>query len=121
MQSKSLRLLGTFLTIAITGCATKEPWQQSANKPPRFADRVEVLVYEQPKMPPLPKIDIFDETQTIQKSHRRIALLTCHGVAREEVAMTKALIYRARMMGADAVVIVSPNGRNFRAQAVVYE
>ena len=71
----------------------------------------------------------------IQKQYKEIALLTCDGTVNEELVMTEAIIYRARMIGADAVLILQRNNYQegvgplgggatrsvYRAKAVVYE
>jgi hypothetical protein len=72
-------------------------------------------------------VDVFDEGQTIQRPYKEIALLNCEGTRAEEAAMTGAIIYRAQMIGANAVIILPPfhsgwgDRRVYRAKAVIYE
>jgi len=64
-----------------------------------------------------------------------IALLTCEGARDEEAVMTNAIHYRAKLMGADAVIAGAVSAQDdynqasghrgsrrvYRARAVVYE
>ena len=38
------------------------------------------------------------------RKHRLIALITCEGAYHEEAVMTEAMLFKARQLGADAVV-----------------
>ena len=48
-------------------------------------------------------LDIYD-TKPPERPYKVIALLTCEGAPKEEVVMTRAIFYRARMLGADAML-----------------
>jgi len=73
------------------------------------------------------KVDVFDDPKSVQKPYKEIALLNCEGTPKEEAPMTAAIIYRARMLGANAIIILPPSRsgwgdrRVFRAKAIVYE
>ena len=139
-------LLYSALLIALfaAGCATTtEPWQQKANNPARHAARVKIVMYDPSPRDKRERIDVITDSRTIQRRFKEIALLTCEGALHEEPEMTEANIYRARMLGADAVIIESAHGYQqggpiiwgprggfgggssgravFRATAVVYE
>ena len=122
------------LTVAFfAGCAT-QPSQPGAEKPPQHAGRVKVLMYDSSPRTKSDQIEVFEGTHTPGKPYKEIALLTRDGTPNEELVMTQAIIYRARMMGADAVIIVPQNsyqegigpfgggsGRSvYRAKAVVW-
>jgi hypothetical protein len=125
----------SIVALFVAGCASERS-PQGAQKPPEHADRVQVAMYDSSPRAKLEHIDVFDETQSIQRPHKIIALLTCEGRVDEEGVMTEALIYRARMMGADAVMILPPyvyrdaprppyhgssTRKVYRAKAAVYE
>lgn len=98
-------------------------------------------MYDPTPRPKTTRLDIYD-TKPPTRPHHVIALLTCEGAPKEEAAMTMAIMYRARMMGADAImradtsftqegggIIVGPRGGFgggsntrcvFRARAIVY-
>jgi hypothetical protein len=128
------------LPLALIGCST--PLPEGAEKPPEHARRVQVAIYDSTSRPKTTHLDVYD-TQLPQRPYKEIALLTCEGEPQEEAAMTTAILYRARMLGADAVMsagtavtqkgggfIVTPRGGFsggvdtrcvFRAKAIVYE
>lgn len=129
------KLFAAFLiTLLVAGCATTP----GADQPPKHAKRVKLVVYDSSPRSKLDHIDVFDQTQPITKPHKNIALLTCEGAAHEEPEMTEAIIYRARMLGADGVIILPINSYQqgdlfirgsggggggrcvFRGEAVVY-
>jgi hypothetical protein len=128
MNRISQLLIILVVVLSVAGCATR-PSEQNA-KPPKHANRVKLLMYDSSPRNVLEHIDVFDGTHPIQRPCRDIALLTCEGRPNEELVATEALIYRARMMGADAVLILpwykyqknlSAVGTMFRAKAMVYE
>lgn len=108
------------------GCAT-QPSQPGADKKPRHAGRVQIVMFDTTPRDKVDHIDFFDVTHTVLKPHKDIAILTCEGTPREESPMTEAIIYRSRIMGANAVVMLPPSRsgwgdrRVFRAKAMVYE
>jgi hypothetical protein len=114
----------------LAGCAATTS-QNAGEKPPRQAKRAKVVMYDSASRPSRDHIDIIEETQRIQKPYKSIALITCEGAAHEETEMTQAIIYRARLLGADAVIMMTPRsaGMNsfdslrcvFRGEAVLYK
>lgn len=127
------------LASGLVGCSTVQP---TPEKPPEHAQRVQVLAYDTIHRPPTAHLDIYD-VKAPTRTFKVIALMTCEGAAKEEVVMTKAMFYRARMLGADGVVpadstmttqgtfnVVTPRGgvgggggtrAVFRLRAIVYE
>ena len=125
-----MKLLPLFSALLVTlftaGCASNSEHKETEKKP-KHAARVQVAMYDTSPRPKSDHMDIFDETKPIQKPHKDVALLTCEGTPREEAEMTEAIIYRARLMGADAIIILPPSRsgwgdrRVFRAKAVSYD
>ena len=122
------------------GCATGPgPQQQGVETPPQHAKRVQVVMYDPTTRPESKNLDIYD-TKEPDRPYKVIALLTCEGAPKEEAPMTAAIFYRARKMGADAVLHsdtsfgesgIGVGGRGgfgflsgtrcvFRARAIVY-
>lgn len=128
------------LALVVAGCATTS--QQEVETPPKHAKRVQVVVYDSTVRSKTSHLDVYD-MKPPQRPYKAIALLTCEGTPKEEAAMTTAILYRARMMGADAVMTANTSftqegggfimgshggfggGSNtrcvFRARAIVYE
>ena len=113
------------ITLLVAGCATT-PSQQRADQPPKHAKRVQIGMYDASPRGKSDHVDVYDETHPLLKPHNDIALVTCEGTPSEESPMIEAIIYRARMLGANAVIILPPSRsgwgdrRVFRAKAVVY-
>jgi hypothetical protein len=114
------------LTLFAMSCASNSAHQGTEAKP-KHAARVQVAMYDTSPRAKSDHMDIFDETRPIQQPHKDVALLTCEGTPREEAEMTEAIIYRARLMGANAIIILPPSRsgwgdrRVFRAKAVTYD
>ena len=111
------------IALFAVGCAT-------GPEAPKHVDRVEVLVYDTTQRSKSDHLDRYEESQTIERPFKEIALLTCEGACKEEVVMTEAIFYRAKNLGADAVVqLQSHSGMNregshrcvFRYKAIAYE
>jgi hypothetical protein len=100
----NIRHLAPLLVIAlsIAGCSSTPP-QQSHEKPPPKANRVQILMYDTTPRTPTANLDICGSTEPT-RPHKVIALLTCEGAVDQEVIMTTAILYRARQIGADAVM-----------------
>ena len=89
-------------------------------------------MYDKTPRPPKEKIEVYD-AKLPGKPYKEIASLTCEGAPREEAVMMEAILYRARHLGADGVIIQPPdrmaewNGlgighrRVFRASAILYD
>jgi hypothetical protein len=115
--------------LIISGCGTTGP---DGQKPPQHAKRVKVVTYDARPRPLTQNLDVYD-AKLPSKAFKEIASLTCEGAPNEEAAMTQALLYRARLLGADGAIIVPPdrtmewNGfggssrRVFRCKAIVYD
>lgn len=140
MKRRTL-LTSLSLAMVVAGCGTTSQ-QQGAGEPPEYADRAQVAMYDSSTRPQTSHVDVYDTTPP-QRPYKVIALITCEGAPRHEAVMTTAILYRARTIGADAVmnadtaftqkgggVIWSRRGGFgggsetrcvFRARAIVYE
>jgi hypothetical protein len=138
MKALIIALAGVLI---FTSCASNSP-QAVAEKPPRFSDKVEVLVYDDTSRPKTTHLDIYEDKQP-EKAFKVIALITCDGDPKDEADAVTAIFYRARQLGAQGVMsaaTVSTEksdplyiGRGwgfgggsgtrsvFRAKAIVYE
>ena len=139
MQMKRLSL-AMLITLMSVGCATDKSAKPMAEKPPAFAKRVEVAAYDSAPRDKSEHVDVFDDSKLAQKPFKEIGLLTCEGTVKEEGAIKQAITYRARMMGANAIIMLTENtykedyqwrgvfrqGHDrvrtiYRAKAVIYE
>jgi hypothetical protein len=101
MKGKHIFLLLT-AACAINGCSSTSS-QRASDKPPPKADRVQVLMYDTAPRPKTDHLDFCGPNPPL-RPHKIIALLTCEGAVDQEAVMTTAIYYRARQMGADAVI-----------------
>lgn len=122
----SLRLPALLLlTVIAFGCASAPT---DGEKPPKHAKRVQVALYGSTPRPATATLDVLDAPPS--RPHKDIAMLTCDGENEEEAVMTRAILWKARQIGANAVVRLPPdvrrggfgipNGRVYRYQAIVY-
>ena len=128
------RLQLLVIALILSACSTAP--KQAADQPIKHADRVKVATYDSSPRPASARLDVYDLSRDAQanpapKAHKVIALLTCEGGAQEEAEMMNAIMYRARQLGADGVVILPPDRtyglwsalgerRIFSAKAIVY-
>ena len=120
-------LMSLTLALVVTGCVTTTP-QQGSEAIPRHAKRVQVALYGSTPRPSTTSLDVYDASPA--RPYKEIALLTCDGENSEEGVMTQAILWRARKIGADAVVRLQPdtrhggfgipNGKIYRYTAIVY-
>ena len=101
MKNTNLLLL-LIAAFAVAGCSST-PSQQSHEKPPPKASRVQILTYDITSRPATDHLDVCGSTPP-QRPYKVIALLTCEGAVDQEVVMDTAIYYRARQIGADAVM-----------------
>jgi hypothetical protein len=74
-----------------------------ASKGPRYASSVQVALYTSETYPPTTELDIFDNLDPLPP-HRVLGLLMREGYHRDEGLILTALIWRAKQMGANAIV-----------------
>lgn len=128
------KIIALVVLIIVTGCATQTTdGHKLTRRELQCLKRVTVLMYDTTPRSPSKTVDLFDETRPITKANKEIAFLTCEGAAKEEIDMTKGIIEKARLLGADAIVILGANMGSdfqmghggsravFRAKAVVYQ
>jgi hypothetical protein len=116
-----------FLLAVVCGCHSTPKNPQPRVLEPRHAQRVKLVMYSTSYATNRTgTVEFFDVTRKLEQPCKDIALLTCEGLPHEEAEMTEAIIYRAKLMGANAVVMLEPSRsgwgdrRVFRAKAVVW-
>ena len=123
--------LGVTVLLAC-GCRSTPP---DPNAPPRYADKVQVISYDSTPRPFNPNIQVFSGYGAMQgRSRHPIADLMKMGWPNDQALIMNALIWRAKSLGADGVVLLPPRfaawvsipfgrvGRqfNFQAEAFVW-
>ncbi|MBI3880958.1 MAG: hypothetical protein HY301_12980 [Verrucomicrobia bacterium] len=119
--------------IVLAGCSSTPT--EKTEKPPDHMKRVQFIAYDNIQRPMTASLEVF--TDPPARKHKIIALITCEGAYHEEIVMTKAILFKARQLGADAVIKIPEStaktgsgtlygfhsgGRSvFRANAIVFE
>jgi hypothetical protein len=120
------------ILLLIIGCSST-PVSTSGETPVRYARYVQVATFDSSPRSATTKLDIL-QTPPIKKNHV-IAELTIDGSAENEGKLINALAWKARQLGADAMVVLNPVGQRnydalgipeethwiFRADAIVYD
>jgi hypothetical protein len=101
MKYKNLFLMLVTVT-ALTGCATNSSQKANDKKPP-YANNVQILMYDSAPRPKTDHVDVYD-TKLPGKPYKVIALMTYEARPDEEIVVTRAVLYRARQMGAQGVI-----------------
>ena len=103
MRTESIKIvMASLLVMALaSGCASTSS-QQSHEKPPPKANRVQVAMYDTTPRAPTTALDYWG-VNSPKRPFKLIALLTCEGAPDQEAIMTAAIYYRARQLGANAV------------------
>jgi hypothetical protein len=123
-------LLSTLLLLV--GCSST-PVSTSGDPPVRYARYVQVATFDFSPRSATAKLDIL-QTPPTRKNHV-IAELTIDGSAENEGKLINALAWKARQLGADALVVLTPVGQRnydalgipeethwiFRANAIVFD
>lgn len=93
-------ILALLIVATLAGCSTKK--SAVADAPPKYAKHVQCVQYDTTPRPAKESIEVL--VQPPNRKYKVIALLTAEGSYKEEVVMTRAIVYRARQLGADAVL-----------------
>jgi hypothetical protein len=97
MKTSSFKLL-ILAALIVAGCSTTD----NADAPPKHMKRVQFVQYDTTARSMKASIEVFDQPPA--RKYKVIALITCEGAYHEEIVMNKAIMYKARQLGADAVI-----------------
>jgi hypothetical protein len=117
----------------LTGCHT---YDVNGTTPVRYANTVQVISLDSTQRPFSKAIEIFQNPDELHgRAYRKIALLSHEGWPNDETLLVNALIWKAKSLGADGVILM-PSTRNgyefnafahsgvsytFHAQAIVFD
>lgn len=112
------------MLLLLVGCNTMPPATvPSAGDPPvRYVQYIKVANYDSSTHPATSKLTIFREVPNLK--YHTIATLTVSGTADKEGALVNALAWKARQLGADSIIILTPSHPHrdewiFRADAIL--
>ena len=99
--------------LALTGCRTTVAYPEA---PPRYGESVQVIAYDTTPRPFNEAVQVFSNPQDVQGRPRHpIAELEKVGWYRDRALIENALIWRAKSLGADGVILLPPNFGEFEA------
>ena len=116
------------VTAILVFCSCRTHFDPALGKPPRAAGDVQVAISDTTPRPIMARLDVFKEPPT--RPNKEIATMIAFGGPEAEGMFLEAMMYHARRLGADAVVIQEPvisrntfgvpNKRTFQCKAIVY-
>ena len=115
MKTKLLLLL---VTLAVAGCHS---YNVNSNWPVRYASGVQVTPYTSSPHSRLTTIEVFDNSSQVTRPYHRLARLSRGGHRSDKGRITNALIWRARQMGADAIILEPNNTRFYEGTTIIYD
>lgn len=99
--------------IVAAGCASSTP---DPNAPPRYGTSIQVVSYDSTPRPFNPDIQVFNNPNDVQGRPRHpIAQLVRVGWPNDQALIQNALIWRAKSLGADGVILFPPQYGGFVA------
>lgn len=99
-MNKIITPIALFITlVTLAGCETTK---DISEKPPKHIKRVQCVQYDNTPRPMAANVEVL--VNPPDRKFKVIALITCEGAYHEEVVMTEAILYKARQLGADAVL-----------------
>ena len=89
----------------ITGCHS---YDVNGSRPVRYASGVQVRQYDFTQRSPSKHIEIFDQYHPVSGSYTEIAYLSHQGYLHDENLVENALVWRARQLGANGIILLPP-------------
>ena len=95
------------LLACCAGCATTTP-VATADKPPRYASRVQVARYDATERSVRPEFAVYADAASVPRPYRIIALVSHNANPEDQALMMQAIAWRARQLGADGMIVLPP-------------
>src|SRR5690242_1574586 len=106
-QYRSLTLTVLLCLSCAVGCAARSGG--SDDEPVRYANSVSAAMYDTTRRAPVPTLEVFQSDQELAgRPHHVIALLSREGYPRDEGLVMNAIAWRARHLGAGAMIVLPP-------------
>jgi hypothetical protein len=119
-----MKIIFMLATLLLLVSCSSTPVSTSGEPPVRYARYVKVAIYDSTSRPATDKLTVIRETPT--RKYHTIATLTIDGTAEKEGELVNALAWKARQMGADSILILTPLHPHrdewiFQADAIVMD
>ena len=107
------------LCVLITGCQEYTVNSKTGERVPRYAGRIQVALYDQTTRPENPNFEVFARPEDVKRPYKIIALLAHEANPEDEAMMMNAIAYRAKKLGADAMIVLNQQANNAQVNQVV--
>ena len=95
--------------IVLTGCHS---YDVNGTAPVRYASGVQVIMLDRTKRDPSPTIETFESAADVKRPYHAIAILSREGYLRDGQMIVNAILWRARMAGANGVILLGVGSGN---------
>jgi len=95
------------------GCSTT-PSGNPADPAPKYAGRINVARYDVTPRVPSTAFEVFTRADEVQQPYKIIALLSHESKPKDSGLMINAIAWRARQLGADAMILLPPQETGLR-------
>src|SRR5579859_2086553 len=116
MMKTKILLFALAAVTTFVGCTTPLFDDNPPPNPPPKANRVQILMYDSTPRPIATQLNVIGPNPPA-RPYKVIALLTCEGRLDQEAVMMTAIYYRARLIGADAVI--NPNAVTAQSEPIL--
>ncbi|MGC9944468.1 MAG: hypothetical protein ABSE48_21800 [Verrucomicrobiota bacterium] len=100
-----MKMLAAFAaTLLLTGCYS---YDVNGSRPVRYASGVQVATYDSTPRQPSASVRAFQSPAEVQRPYHVIALLSREGYLRDEGLIVNALVWRAKQMGANGIILLN--------------
>jgi len=107
MKTKFIILASVVVLLA--GCHN---YDVNGTAPVRYANSVFVTVLDPSKRKPTKSIELFANEDKIKRPHHVIAILSREGYLQDQGMIVNALIWRAKQLGAEGIILLGALGGN---------
>ena len=114
---QNLRRPSTTILCAVL-CLSACSSHKDPNAPPRYASSVIITSYTTTTYPPTHDLTVYNQGDKIPP-HKIIAMLSRHGHERDQGKILNAIAWKARQLGAQAIILLDPREPGSEYSAVV--
>ena len=112
---KTYLVILSLTALSLTGCHS---YDTNSTKPVRYADGVQVISIDSTPRKFSPTLEVFQNADELKgRPYHKIALLSRNGWPDDEGRLINAVIWKAKSIGANGVIMQSPVKGNYEFNA----
>lgn len=104
---KPMLIILLVVVLGLTACRSTAP---TGEKPPRYAKSVQVAQFDATPRAVNPDFEVFTSETEVKRFYKAIAVLSRNAKPQDQGLMITAIIWRAKQLGADAAILLPPEG-----------